>query len=438
MKQRPSFELLAPSDLAQLRQSAREIFQAALRSVDAQEVTAGAISVEQNVIRIVESSVDGDLPVFVVAIGKAAGSMAQSLDQTLGHRIASGVMTVPQDTETHLSTKWQQFRGGHPLPNEESLAAAEAAFKLLHQANTEKAIIIFAISGGGSAMMEWPASPEISLQDLQQANRILVACGATISEINAVRRSFSAVKGGKLVSLVPNAHPVTLIISDTNEGDEANVASGPTLPPPKGSASEIIGRFKLESKLPASILRAIRDSPERTFDSTHQAPHYVLADNRTALGAAVNHASSLGFHAMLIDSISEQLIEEGCRELINQLKAARAPLCLISGGEFSCPVVGDGIGGRNNETVLRWVETIGGDENVVVLSAGTDGIDGNSPAAGAIADNMTASRARALDLVAAEFQRSSDSYSFFSQLGDAIVTGPTGTNFRDVRILLKK
>jgi glycerate-2-kinase len=427
---------LAHLDLAQLRQSALEIFRAALRSVDAKEVTSSAISVEQNVIRIVDSSLDGKMPVFVVAIGKAAGSMAQALDQTLGHRIAAGVVTFPKNIETYLPTKWQQFRGGHPLPNEDSLAAAEAAFRLLHQADNEKAVIIFAISGGGSAMMEWPVSPDISLQDLQQANRILVTCGATISEINAVRRSFSAVKGGKLASLVRNAHPVTVIISDTNHGDEGNVASGPTLAPPKGSASEIIQRFKLESKLPASILRAIRDSPEPVFDSNH--PHYVLADNRTALASAANHATSLGFQPFLVDSISEQQISEGCRELINQLNAQHPPVCLISGGEFSCPVIGDGIGGRNNETVLRWVEEIGGEENVLVLSAGTDGIDGNSPAAGAIADNVSASRARALNLVPAEFLSHSDSYNFFSQLGDAIVTGPTGTNVRDVRLLLKK
>ena len=365
--------------------------------------------------------------------------MAQALIEMLGDQIVGGAITCPEGTTSALPDTWRQFHGGHPLPNSDSLAAAEAAFTILDHANAERATLIFAVSGGGSAMMEWPVNSDISLSDLQQANRVLVTSGAPIAEVNTIRRAFSAVKGGKLASRAPNAESITLIISDTNRGDEANVASGPTLPASKSStANEIVQRFKLESKLPASVLRAIGESTELPLSPSARASHYVLADNRTALESAATYASSIGFQPVIAESISEQQIEQGCRELLIQLKELPPPACLISGGEFSCPVVGEGLGGRNSETVLRCVEAIASEESdIVVLSVGTDGIDGSSPAAGAMADNETLPSARALGLSVDEYLKRSDSYSFFSQLGDAIVTGPTGTNVRDLRILLK-
>jgi glycerate 2-kinase len=395
--------------------------------------------VEQRNVRIVDNLIDADTPIYSITIGKAAGPMAQALVDMLGDRIVGGVITCPEGTARDLPGTWRQFNGGHPLPNADSLAAAEAAFTILDQANAEEATVIFAISGGGSAMIEWPVNPYISLSDLQQANRVLVTSGATIAEVNTVRRAFSAVKGGKLAGRAPNAEPITLILSDTNRGDEANVASGPTLPASNSStANEIVQRFKLDAKLPASILRAIGESTELPLSPNARGSHYVLADNRTALESAAGYASSLGFQPVIAESISEQQIVQGCRALLTHLKELPPPVCLISGGEFSCPVVGKGLGGRNSETVLRCVQAIDCEKSdIVVLSVGTDGIDGSSPAAGAIADNETLSRACALGLNADEYLKRSDSYSFFSQLGDAIVTGPTGTNVRDLRILLK-
>lgn len=422
-----------------MRQSAVEIFHAALAAVDAREITRRAISVEHDVIKIVDGVIDLQKPVYALAIGKAAGPMAQAIDEILGKHVAQGVITCPEGSANQLSSKWQRFHGGHPFPNADSLAAGNASFKMLQQANTEKATVIFAISGGGSAMLEWPVRSDISLSDLQQTNRVLVTCAATIAEVNTVRRAFSAVKGGKLASLAPNANLITLIISDTNRGDEANVASGPTLSiSTQSNAAEIVKQFDLESKLPATILRAISESPESFVPKTENARHYVLADNRTAIEAAAAHALRIGFLPVVDESISEQPIAEGCRDLVEQVKALRAPVCLISGGEFSCPVVGDGVGGRNSETALRCAIALDGDEHdTVMLSLGTDGIDGNSPAAGAIADTTTLSRARAVDMNAEEFLARSDSYSFFAELGDAIITGPTGTNVRDLRMILK-
>lgn len=314
-------------------------------------------------------------------------------------------------------------RGGHPLPNEASLLAAQSTFALLDRANEKRDVVIFLVSGGGSAMIEWPVSEEISLDDLRRANEVLVACGARIDEINAVRRSFSAVKGGGLARRAPNARIVTLIVSDTNPGDEASVASGPTLAADGPDPLDVIARYHLD--LPISILKSVRSV------SPISAPYQVLLDNSTALTAAHQKALELGFTPTIAHDIREQPIQEGVDLL---LARGTDTDCLISGGEFSCPVRGDGRGGRNLETTLRCALAL---ERGVFLSAGTDGIDGNTPAAGAIADETTLTRARNLGLDPNDFLARSDSYSFFEKLEDLIITGPTGTNVRDVRILLK-
>jgi len=353
--------------------------------------------------------------------------MALGLDDALGDKLSAGVIV---STSLHQSSRWQSFIGGHPLPNEASLASARASFELLDRANNEQATVLFLISGGGSAMIEWPITDDISLDDLRSANQILVSCGASISEINSVRRAFSAVKGGGLARRAPRAQMFTLIVSDTNPGDEVSVASGPTLNPPAPNAIEVVEHYHLETVLPDSIMKAVRaqHSPEPITGSS-----LVLLDNQTAINAAAQKARELGFECTTLDHIREQPIEEGCELLLEHTRDG----CTISGGEFSCPVRGDGRGGRNLETTLRCAINLNTSSHLVILSAGTDGIDGNSPAAGAIADETTLQRARNLNLDAKQFLARSDSYTFFEQLNDLIVTGPTGTNVRDLRILLK-
>lgn len=343
--------------------------------------------------------------------------MTLGLEDVLGERLTATVISA----------------GSHPLPNEASLASARAAFALLDRANAEQANVIFLISGGGSAMIEWPVNDDISLADLRAANQVLVTCGARIAEMNAVRRAFSAVKGGKLAARAPRAQLFTLIVSDTNRGDEASVASGPTLAiaPDAPNASEVVEQYHLENVLPKSILRAIREArePREAISGWRR----VILDNWTALEAAARKAEQLGFDVEVAHDICEQPIELGCELLLSRLNNKS---CLISGGEFSCPVRGDGRGGRNLETVLRCA--IGLDQPAVILSAGTDGIDGNSPAAGAVADQTTLARAASLGLDAREFLARSDSYTFFERTGDLISTGPTETNVRDVRIVLRE
>ena len=361
--------------------------------------------------------------------------MARGLDDALGDKLSAGVIV---STSLHQSTRWQSFTGGHPLPNEASLASARAAFSLLDRANDEQGTIIFLIAGGGSAMIEWPISNDISLADLRAANQDLVSCGARIAEINSVRRAFSAIKGGGLARRAPRAKLFTLIISDTNPGDEASVASGPTLNPPAHApnALDIVECYHLETVLPTSIMNAVRRTQHSFTPVT--GSHEVLLDNRSAQYAAAQKARELGYNVATFDHICEQPIQEGCDLLLASVLEPEGPFCAISGGEFSCPVRGDGRGGRNLETTLRCAISLDNTgSHIAVLSAGTDGIDGNSPAAGAIADETTLTRARKLNLDAEQYLARSDSYTFFEQLNDLVVTGPTGTNVRDLRIVLK-
>jgi glycerate 2-kinase len=361
--------------------------------------------------------------------------MALGLEDALDDKLSAGVIV---STSLHQSTRWQSFTGGHPLPNEASLAAARAAFSLLDRANDEQATVIFLISGGGSAMIEWPISDDISLDDLRAANQDLVSCGARIAEINSVRRAFSAVKGGGLARKSPRAKMFTLIVSDTNPGDEASVASGPTLNAPDDApnAIDVVEHYHLETVLPESVIKAVR-RPQHSRDPI-TGSHVVLLDNNTALDAAVQKARELGFECTTLGHICEQPIQEGCELLLDSVRNSQGSFCAISGGEFSCPVRGDGRGGRNLETALRCaIDLKDQSSHLVVLSAGTDGIDGNSPAAGSIADQTTLQRARNLNLDAEQYLARSDSYTFFEQLNDLIVTGPTGTNVRDLRIVLK-
>ena len=411
-----------------LHRCARAIFDHALSSVDPRQAVVDISKTHLNV---------SSRPIYAIAIGKAATSMAVGLEEALGDKLTAGLISSP-DPPLHLK-RWRSFIGGHPLPNRASLEAARAAFALLGRANAEEALVIFLISGGGSAMLEWPVNNEISLDDLCAANRALIGCGATIGEINSVRRSFSIVKGGALARCAPKAQMITLIVSDTNRGDEASVASGPTLAPSPDAppAMEVIEHYDLKHKLPPSVIKAVQLSSAEKKKET-AGTHHVLLGNWTALEAAARKASELGFTCITRSDICEQQIEEGCDLLLAGLEDGPGT-CEISGGEFSCPVKGDGRGGRNLETVLRCAIKLDQKkirEHTVVLSAGTDGVDGNSPCAGAIADETTIKRARGISFSPEHYLARSDSYAFFDQLDDLILTGPTGTNVRDLRIIL--
>ncbi|HEV2802622.1 MAG TPA: DUF4147 domain-containing protein [Pyrinomonadaceae bacterium] len=457
-----------------LRRAARAIFDATLADLDARAATRRALDFTGGRLTILDAEFNLNARprrIYSIAIGKAAAAMAAALDETLGDALAGGVVSAPLSQSVKLSPRWRRFAGGHPLPNEASLEAARAAFTLLGAADREPhALVIFLISGGGSAMLEWPRDESITLADLRAANQALVSCGAGIDEINCVRRALSSVKGGGLCARAPHAAQISLIISDTNRDEPHNVASGPTFlfSQEPHDPAEIVARYGLAATLPSSILRTVRQArPFRaeTNRATTLRRHQVLLDNERALVRASEIAASHGFAVQIARDISEQHVAEGASLLVSRLfdlhqKEEGRPVCLISGGEFSCPVRGEGVGGRNAETALRCAFAIeahfapsssdakshshtpstsdAATRAVAALSAGTDGIDGNSPSAGALCDDSTLARARALSLDARKFLEASDAHTFFATLGDALDTGATGTNVRDLRVLLAR
>ncbi len=450
------------TELRELRDAAREVFDEALAAADARRAVLGAVERDGERLRVGDvwfESGGRELKVFSVAIGKAGASMASALDERLGGALAGGVLSAPASRHA-LSERWRVFEGGHPLPNEASFEAARAAFDLLKTADDSSAVVVFLVSGGGSAMLELPRDPRLTLEDVREANRALVSCGAPIAEVNAVRRALSAVKGGGLAARAPRASQATLVVSDVEAGRAYDVASGPTFQPPQDSAPvrEIVERYGLASRLPAAVARALEesDAPDAPHTPRGARSYFqVLLDNERACEAAAEAARARGFAVEYARDLVEQPVEEGAAALVSRLRelyareraAGARGVCLVSGGEFSCPVRGGGTGGRSAETALRVAfefgrigrefETAGGEPaNVVALCAGTDGIDGNSPAAGARADATTLSRARARGLDARKSLDESDAYTLFARLGDALVTGPTGTNVRDVRILI--
>ena len=462
---RPRAEITMPN-LIQLRTAAREIFDETLRAVDAGQALRREVLIRGSRLKICDVELDvRDKKIYSIAIGKAAASMAYALEQQLGQSFTGGFMSGPLPGSNapglegmhkgNLGTRWRVCEGGHPLPNSQSLAAGRKALELLEKANQERALIFFLVSGGGSAMIEWLINDDITLANLRIANKLLINCGASISEVNAVRRALSLIKGGRMAEKVPTCDQITLIISDVPVGEECNVASGPTFAPPPGEPSpqDIVASYVLRSALPEVVLRAI-DADQRpaipaSNDSTLLRKHFVLLNNNSALEAGAQAGRDRGFKVEIATDISDQSIESGCVQLLNRLAQIRQRgdtsngVCLVSGGEFSCPVLGSGIGGRNLESALRLaIEWDKHDrdsrtaKDFVALCAGTDGIDGNSPAAGAIIDSTTIARARSIGLDPQEFLNRSDAYPFFVALGNAITTGPTGTNVRDLRILL--
>ena len=335
----------------------------------------------------------------------------------------------------------------HPIPDEGSIAAAGAIVDLLSGCDA-RTLVFFLLSGGGSSLVELPIDSSIRLEDLQELNRLLVNCGASIAEINAVRKHLSAVKGGRLAALAAGSMKLSLAITDVPEGCESALASGPTLPDPTtvADAREVIEKYELDAKLPASIRakfthpQSIPETPKAGNAAFARARFSLLLTMQDLFHHAREAAEVRGFLAQCDNSTDDWPIAAAAERLLGQLEGFSQAnrgrrVAVIADGEVSSPVRGDGVGGRNSAFVLECVERIAGRE-IAVLSAGTDGRDGSSPAAGAVADGKTLERARAAGLDPREFAARSDSYTFFRKLGDAIETGPTGNNLRDLRILL--
>ena len=434
--------------MADLKQLARRIFHQTLAAIDIPATMQRKLWRDASRLHCGATVVD--LRAFdrvrVIAIGKAAHAMVEGLAAALGPEAAfEGVVAAPT-APVQLLRGMRYFLAGHPLPNLESWKAAEEILGLLKGCD-ERTLVFFLLSGGGSALVELPLDPRQTLEDVQQLYRALVTCGAPIAEIGTVRRHVSAVKGGRLAAAAGRATKITLAVSDVPAGHEAALASGPTLPDPTtiGDAARVLADYALLARLPAALQAWIQEGkmPETP---KHRDPAFANAYFSLLLGMddlfhPAHHAAEAAGCVTCCDNTTDDWpVEKAADCLLAQMEELRAAnpgvrVALIADGEVSSPVTGDGTGGRNSAFVLACVEKIAG-RRVVVLSAGTDGIDGNSPAAGAVADGETLARARAIGMDPHDAFLRSDAYTFFERLEDAIVTGPTGNNLRDLRILI--
>ena len=429
----------------EMRARVREIFDHALNECSIPRALGRKLERNERYLQVDETVYDlgAFTRVLAISIGKAGYSLAENFAGLLDTEL-TGIIAAPGEAPAELPG-FQYFSGGHPLPNEDSLRAGEAILQLVTGLSPET-LVVFLISGGASAIAEKPIRSQISLADVVQTYRALVHSGAPIAEINAIRKHLSALKGGRLARAASPAYQLSVLVSDVPEGALDALASGPTIPDSTTvkDCYKIAERYQLLDQLPQSV-RSIFESGRleetpKAGDPAFQRSHYVtVLSNVTAVNAAVEQAALAGFAVDVENACDDWDYEQAADFLLARLRDLRKGVsraCLISGGEVTVKVGAEpGVGGRNQQFALYCAQKIAG-ENVTVLSAGTDGIDGNSEAAGAIVDGSTLERARRQGFDAANALARFDSYPLFHAIGDAIMTGPTGNNVRDLRILL--
>ena len=445
------------SDSAQeMRALARQIFLSALAETSVEKSFEKHVEVSRRLLRVGEDlhDLNSFSRVFVVAMGKAAYPMAQALKRQLG-MMAGGILVAPPAPSAETQPMLEGFRhfaGGHPLPHAESVRAASAILGSLGSL-AGPTLVIYLISGGASSMVEKPLDDEITLDDLIATYRALVNCGAPIVEINAIRKHLSAVKGGRMALAanssagMENVQQVSILVSDVPESALDALASGPTMPDSTTSAEcyEIAQKYGLLESFPVSVRelfakKLLEETPKYEDGVFHNSRWWPILSNAVLQKAAATQAALAGFAVEIDNTCDDWEYGRAAGYLLERLRKLRrgaARVCLISGGEVTVRVPPDtaGVGGRNQQFALDCACKIAG-ENVTVLSAGSDGIDGISPAAGAVVDGTTLSRANSQGLSADAALAGFNAYPFFEALGDALITGPTSNNVRDLRILM--
>ncbi len=384
--------------------------------------------------------------IYVVGAGKAGASMALGVERVLGSRISAGLVNVKYGHRAKLR-RVELHECGHPLPDQQGAAGAARIAEMVRQAD-EDTLVLCLISGGASALLPLPADP-VTLDEKQAVTGLLLSSGANIHEINAVRKHLSSIKGGQLARLAAPATVETLLLSDVIGDDLDVIGSGPTAPDAStfATAVAVLEKYRLLDRAPAAVRRRleagvrgeIAETPKAGDEAVRRVRHTVIGSNRLALAAAARRSRDLGYRPVILSSEVQGETREIARmhaaiarEVALRHQPVRPPACLITGGETTVTIRGDGLGGRNQEFVLAAAIDLAGVPDVVVLSAGTDGTDGPTDAAGAIADGETCRR----NPEAAQYLARNDSYHYFQSLDDLVVTGPTNTNVMDVRILL--
>jgi hydroxypyruvate reductase len=418
-----------------LRQDARSILTAALVAADPTAALEKALRARQDMDRYDR--------IFVVGAGKAGTAMARAVEEFLGSRIAAGCVNVREPNGAKLR-RIELRQCGHPVPDEKGFDGARRIAEICAEAG-ENDLVLCLLSGGASALMPYPAPP-VTLADKQATTELLLASGADIHEMNIVRKHLSAIKGGHLARLAAPAHVLSLILSDVVGDDLDAIGSGPTAPDASTfqEALEVLDKYGLRSRVPRRVIDRLKNGESETpkpgdlvFENVE---NIVIGNNQKALEAAAKEARTLGYQPLILSSFIEgetrdigRMHAAIARQIRIHGQPVKAPACVISGGETTVTLRGEGKGGRNQEFVLAAAIDIAGLNDTLILSAGTDGTDGPTDAAGAVADGATLARSARS---AADALANNDAYPYFENLGDLIITRSTGTNVMDLHLIL--
>ena len=387
-------------------------------------VTENKITISKETIDIKKFS-----GVYTVSFGKAADSMTRSINSIIS--IKAGMVVIPKGSKSKiLGKKFQIFNAGHPKPNKTSVKAAKEVIKFLK--NRKKTdLVIFLVSGGASALMTLPE--KITLDDKIYVTDLLLKSGATIQEINCIRKHLSKIKGGKLVSSL-NCQAISLVMSDVEGDDLSSIASGITFRDDStfADALDIIKKYKLKIKIPIEVLDVLRDGAHGKIPETpkkNKIKNYLIANNNNCLLAMEKKAKELGYKVKKIQTFGN--IKDAVRSIAKNIPEKQKS-CLVFGGETTVEVIGKGVGGRNQELVLRILKNTQKETNLSIAAMGTDGIDGNSLFAGAITENIQVEAS-----ILKEFLKNNDSARFFQKQKSNIITGFTHSNLMDIGLVLK-
>ncbi|OGP72502.1 MAG: glycerate kinase [Deltaproteobacteria bacterium RBG_16_50_11] len=440
-----------------MKKIAKTIFSKAVSAVHAYDRLREKVRIEKD--RLIIKEEEGpdkvfDLRkfqrIFLMGTGKASASMAQAIEEIFGDRITKGIVTTKYGHLLPLK-RTAGIEAGHPLPDRAGLEGARRMKTLLESSGPEDLIILL-VSGGGSALLPLPVNG-VTLEEKQEVTQLLLGCGADIKEINTIRKHISHIKGGWFARWAYPSTVVTFILSDVVGDPLDAIASGPTVADPSTfeEAWGILKKYDLLSKVAPSIETHLRSGKEGNVGETPKPGetlfgrvyNWIIGSNILALRAAEEEAVSHGFHTLILSSSIVGETRDAAlfhaaiaREVVSSGHPLPRPACILSGGETTVTLKGNGRGGRNQEFALAAALEIGGLEKVVLLSGGTDGTDGPTDASGAVADHTTVQRARGLGLDPKAHLETNDAYPFFQRLGDLLITGPTQTNVMDVRILL--
>ncbi len=435
-----------------MRNNAAQIFYKGLQAVEPGNAIKKYCSIKGQCLHIEKKQYDLSRinNLFVIGAGKATAPMASAIEEMLKSKVTRGFINVKYEHITELD-RIEITEAGHPVPDQNGEKGARKILKLAQDAGKDD-LVICLISGGGSALLPLPAKG-LTLRDKQETTSTLLSCGASIHEINAIRKHTSLIKGGRLAKAVYPARFISLILSDVVGDDLDVIASGPTVPDTSTfyDCMNIFNKYNLRNKLPEPVLNYIK---EGTMGSVSETPksndpifagshNLIVGGNFEAIAAAKEKAIQLGYNTLVLSSMIEGDTRQVAhvhgaiaREIVKTGNPVKPPACILSGGESTVNITGKGTGGRNQEFALATAMEISQKGLIVMLSAGTDGTDGPTEAAGAFADTSTINKASDSGLDPQSFLSNNDSYNFFKQLDDLFITGPTNTNVMDLRIML--